>query len=173
MNAMSNKRFIVTSGKAYDELRRIFADRVMCITNAGALGPIEQLKCVFTKHKATFSGLDIFSRCLECNGTSFVKVPGIVIEALFDNHVTCKNVFHDESFDAAAWTERLRVFDEGYCGEIGCRVLPPEEGHLVVACHGGIINITYTNIVQHDALEEGVDIIVRKVSLYSHTFQSG
>ncbi|CAJ0607438.1 unnamed protein product [Cylicocyclus nassatus] len=162
MNAMSNKRFIVTSGKAYDELRRIFADRVMCITNAGALGPIEQLKCVFTKHKATFDGLDIFSRCVECNGTSFVKVPGIVIEALFDNHVTCKNVFHDESFDANAWTERLRVFDNGYFGEIGCRLLPPEEGHLVVACHGGIINIT-TNVVQHDALEEGVDIIVRKV----------
>ncbi|RCN51941.1 3'-5' exonuclease [Ancylostoma caninum] len=163
MKARGNSRIIVTSGKAYDELRRQFADRVLAIPNASALGPIEQLKCVFAKNKVTFAGLDVFSRCMECNGTCFVQAPGPVIQALFENNVTCKNGFHDEPFNVVGWTERLSSLDCRDFSGIGCRLLPTNEGHMVVQCHGGIVYIT-ANIVKHDHLEEGVDTMVRKLS---------
>ncbi|KAK6737726.1 hypothetical protein RB195_020059 [Necator americanus] len=162
MKAQGNSRIILTSGKAYDELKRLFGDRVLGIPNASALGPIDQLKFVFTRNKISFAGLDIFSRCLECNGTYFVKAPGPVIQALFENNVICKNGFHDEPFNSAGWTQKLNSLDWLSFSGIGCCLLSPAEGHMVVQCYGGVVNIT-ANIVKHDHLEEGVDIAVRKV----------
>ncbi|EYC12446.1 hypothetical protein Y032_0047g1485 [Ancylostoma ceylanicum] len=165
MRARGNSRIIVTSGKAYDELRRQFADRVLAIPNASALGPIEQLKCVFAKNKVTFAGLDVFSRCMECNGSCFVQAPGPVIQALFENNVTCRNGFHDEPFNVVGWTERLSSLDCRDFAGIGCRLLSANEEHMVMQCHGGVVYIT-ANIVKHDHFEEGVDILVRKLSDY-------
>ncbi|ETN70954.1 hypothetical protein NECAME_14441 [Necator americanus] len=175
MKAQRNNRIILTSGKAYDELKRLFGDRVLGIPNASALGPIDQLKFVFTRNKISFAGANIVKHDhleegvdiavrKECNGTYFVKAPGPVIQALFENNVICKNGFHDEPFNSAGWTQKLNSLDWLNFSGIGCCLLSPAEGHMVVQCYGGIVNIT-ANIVKHDHLEEGVDIAVRKTSM--------
>lgn len=162
VKAMGNDRVILTSGKAFDELKQLFPSRVLCIPNVCALNPIEQLKFVFVRHSVTLSKQDIFSRCMECNGVYFVKVPGPVIQALFENVVTCRNGFHDEVFDFEGWSERLRHVDPQQYAGVGCRLVLCDDNELVAECCGGTVDII-SNIVTHDLLEEGVDIVVRRV----------
>ncbi|WKX93726.1 hypothetical protein Q1695_011187 [Nippostrongylus brasiliensis] len=162
LKAQGNNRIILTSGKAFDELKQIFPSRVLCIPNVCSLNPVEQLKFIFSKYRVSFSGQDVYSRCMECNGVCFVKVPGPVIQALFENVVICRSGFHDELFDISDWSERLANVDPRQYGGIGCRLLLCNSENLVVECHGGTLDII-SNIVTHDHLEEGVDVIVRKV----------
>ncbi|VDL75728.1 unnamed protein product [Nippostrongylus brasiliensis] len=144
------------------ELKQIFPSRVLCIPNVCSLNPVEQLKFIFSKYRVSFSGQDVYSRCMECNGVCFVKVPGPVIQALFENVVICRSGFHDELFDISDWSERLANVDPRQHGGVGCRLLLCNSENLVVECHGGTLDII-SNIVTHDHLEEGVDVIVRKV----------
>ncbi|XGW09813.1 hypothetical protein V3C99_011796 [Haemonchus contortus] len=160
--AFGNNRIILTSGKAYDELRPLFPSRVLCIPNAGNLNPIEQLKYVFNRHKVSFSKQDVFSRCMECNASCFVKVPGPVIQALFENVVLCRSGFHDEIFDFDGWAEKLSSVDPTRYSGVGCRLILCSNNDMVVECYGGTVDII-SNIVTHDHLEEGVDVIVRRV----------
>ncbi|VDO52669.1 unnamed protein product [Haemonchus placei] len=160
--ACGNNRIILTSGKAYDELRPLFPSRVLCIPNAGNLNPIEQLKYVFNRHKVSLSGQDVFSRCMECNASCFVKVPGPVIQALFENVVLCRSGFHDDVFDFNGWAEKLSSVDPRNYSGVGCRLILCNNNDMVVECYGGTVDII-SNIVTHDHLEEGVDVIVRRV----------
>ncbi|KAE9418392.1 hypothetical protein Angca_004143 [Angiostrongylus cantonensis] len=160
--ATESERIILTCGKAYNELKQMFPDRVLCIPNACVMTPIEQVKFVFARYTVTFSGLDVFSRCMECNSTCIVKAAGIVIKALFESVVLCRSSFHDEVFDIADWSKRLSSVDpEQYCG-VGCRLIFSNDIGVVVECCGGTIDII-ANIVTHDHLEEGVEVIVRRV----------
>ncbi|KAK6034029.1 hypothetical protein COOONC_28467 [Cooperia oncophora] len=160
--ASDNDRIILTSGKAFDELKQLFPSRVLCIPNVCSLNPIEQLKYVFTRYKVSLSNLDVFSRCMECNGVYFVKAPGPVIQALFENVVVCRSGFHDELFDFRGWSERLGSVDPREYSGVGCRLVLCKKKYMVVECHGGTVDII-ANIVTHDHLEEGVDVIVRRV----------
>ncbi|KAK6015733.1 hypothetical protein OSTOST_18814 [Ostertagia ostertagi] len=63
--ASGSERIILTSGKAFDELKQLFPSRVLCIPNVCSLNPIEQLKYVFTRYKVSLSNLDVFSRCMD------------------------------------------------------------------------------------------------------------
>lgn len=160
--ASESERIILTCGKAYYDLKALFTDRVFCIPNVCVMSTIEQLKFVFTKYKVTFSGLDVFSRCMECNNTCIVKAPGIVIQALFDSVVTCRSGFHDEVFDIVGWSKRLSSVDpQQYCG-IGCQLIFCDDIGVVVECCGGTIDII-ANVVTHDHLEEGVEIAIKRV----------
>ncbi|KJH50547.1 3'-5' exonuclease [Dictyocaulus viviparus] len=160
--AFDSERIILTCGKAFNELKRLFPTRVLCIPNVCAMNPIEQLRFVFTKYAVTFSGLDIFSRCVECNNSCMVKAPSIVIQALFDSVVTCRSEFHDEAFDVVEWSERLSSVDPEQYDGIGCRLIFCGDNGIVVRCCGGTIDII-TNIVTHDDFEDGVEVIVKRV----------
>ncbi|KAK5984677.1 hypothetical protein GCK32_007779 [Trichostrongylus colubriformis] len=160
--ASGNNRIILTSGKAFDELKQLFPTRVLCIPNLCSLNPIEQLKYVFSKYKVSLSKQDVFSRCMECNGIYFVKVPGPVIQALFENVVVCRSGFHDELFDFDGWSQKLDSVDPREYSGVGCRLVLCNDNGMVVECCGGTVDII-ANIVTHDHLEEGVDVIVRRV----------
>ncbi|KAJ1352762.1 3_5_exonuc [Parelaphostrongylus tenuis] len=146
LKATEGERIILTCGKAYNELKRLFPDRVL----------------FFARYNVTFSGLDVFSRCIDCNNTCIVKAPGIVIQALFDNVVTCRSSFHDEAFDIAEWSKRLSSVDPDQYRGIGCQLILYDDIGVVVECYGGTIDII-ANIVTHDHLEEGVEVAVKRV----------
>ncbi|KAK6010246.1 hypothetical protein OSTOST_24740, partial [Ostertagia ostertagi] len=119
--ASGSERIILTSGKAFDELKQLFPSRVLCIPNVCSLNPIEQLKYVFTRYKVSL--VNFWTCSFSWDGPKG-SVPSIHGSTLVSVVVI------------------LCIYD------------------MVVECHGGTVDII-ANIVTHDHLEEGVDVIVR------------
>ncbi|EFO26611.2 hypothetical protein LOAG_01867 [Loa loa] len=140
-------RYIITCGKAIDELRRHRSLRgtlrILSIPNAQNMNIIQQIEFVLRQFNVHLSKDDVFSRCMKCNSNSFVIAPSPVLEAMHQANIAASNPFNDDPYDASKYNEKMREVDAEMYSGYGCDLEASESDRswIVAHCHNGILDI--------------------------------
>ncbi|KAM3718935.1 Exonuclease mut-7 [Dirofilaria immitis] len=152
-------RYIITCGKAIDELRRHRSlrktQRILSVPTAQNMNIIQQIEFVLRQLNMHLSKDDIFSRCMiscfdkfsnreyKCNSNSFVIAPSPVLEAMYQANTVASDPFNEEVYDATKYNKKMREVDAELYSGYGCHLEISENNHswIVAHCHNGILEI--------------------------------
>ncbi|VDP15698.1 unnamed protein product [Onchocerca flexuosa] len=140
-------RYILTCGKAIDELRRHRSlrgtQRILSVSTTQNLSIIQQIEFVLRQFNMHLSKDDIFSRCMKCNSNSFVIAPSPVLETMYQANIGASNPFSRETYDAAKYIEKMREIDAELYSGYGCNLEVNENdcSKIVAHCHNGFLDI--------------------------------
>ncbi|CAG9540593.1 unnamed protein product [Cercopithifilaria johnstoni] len=140
-------RYIITCGKATDELRRHRSlrgtQRILSVPTAQNMSIIQQIEFVLIQFNIHLTKDDIFSRCMKCNSNSFVIAPSPVLEAMYKANIVASNPFNEEIYNVAKYNEKMREVDAEVYSGYGCdlEVSKSDRLQIVAHCHNGILSI--------------------------------
>ncbi|VDN83461.1 unnamed protein product [Brugia pahangi] len=171
-------RYIITCGKAVDELRRHRllrgTHRVLSIPTAQNVSIIKQIEFILRQFNMYLSKDDIFSRCMKCNSNSFVVAPSPVLEAMYQANVVASNPFSGEVCDAAKYSGKMRevltldtlIADAKIYSGYECNLEVSESDHswIVAHCHNGVLDIE-NRLVAALGCDMPVEVKIEKVPL--------
>ncbi|VIO93877.1 Uncharacterized protein BM_BM10432 [Brugia malayi] len=163
-------RYIITCGKAVDELRRHRllrgTHRVLSIPTAQNVSIIKQIEFILRQFNMYLSKDDIFSRCMKCNSNSFVVAPSPVLEAMYQANVVASNPFSGEVCDAAKYSGKMREADAKIYSGYECNLEVSESDHswIVAHCHNGVLDIE-NRLVAALGCDMPVEVKIEKVPL--------
>ncbi|CAD6190212.1 unnamed protein product [Caenorhabditis auriculariae] len=169
------RRIILTvSGKSNTKLSStVDSSMLFCLPNGSSMAPMEQLRAVLQHFNVELRAEDIFSRCMECNSSSFLRVPCPVVHLLhnyFGVHLN-NNVYGDTTFPFDEWVRKLEALNpEKYDGirveifreKFNDERFPDEEDYIVANVEEGDIHLT-RNVVLHRNQDEPTDVRISKV----------
>ncbi|KAL3994879.1 3'-5' exonuclease family protein [Acanthocheilonema viteae] len=163
-------RYIITCGRAIDELRRHRSlrgtQRILSVPTAQNMSIIQQIEFVLRQFNMHLSKDDIFSRCMKCNSNSFVIAPSPVLEAMYQANVVASNPFSKQTYDAAKYNEKMREIDAEMYSGYGCdlEVCENDCSWIVAHCHNGILNIENCLVAAIDC-DTPTEVKIEKVPL--------
>uniref|UniRef100_A0AAF5RXC1 3'-5' exonuclease domain-containing protein n=1 Tax=Wuchereria bancrofti TaxID=6293 RepID=A0AAF5RXC1_WUCBA len=163
-------RYIITCGKAVDELRRHRllrgTHRVLSIPTAQNISIIQQIEFILRQFNIYLSNDDIFSRCMKCNSNSFVVAPSPVLEAMYQANIVASNPFSDEACDVAKYNGKMREADAEIHSGYECNLEVSESDHswIVAHCHNGVLDIENCLVVALGC-DMPVEVKIEKVPL--------
>ncbi|VDK67117.1 unnamed protein product [Litomosoides sigmodontis] len=140
-------RYIITCGKAIDELRRHRSlrgtERILSVPTTQNMSTIQQIEFVLRQFNIHLSKDDIFSRCMKCNSNSFVIAPSPVLEAMYRANIIASNPFSEETYNASKYNEKIREVNAEMYSGYGCdlEVSENDPSWIIAHCHNGILNI--------------------------------
>uniref|UniRef100_A0A915B1V5 3'-5' exonuclease domain-containing protein n=2 Tax=Parascaris univalens TaxID=6257 RepID=A0A915B1V5_PARUN len=141
------ERYILTSGKAYNELLRNRAlcasNRILCVPAVQTMNAIEQIEYVLKYFHIKLHKEDIFSRCMICNAQSFVIGPAPILEAMYQANVIALLPFNEQPYNADKYNQKiLEVNGDDYSG-YGCSLTINEDDKswATARCYNGILDI--------------------------------
>ncbi|GMS84166.1 hypothetical protein PENTCL1PPCAC_6341, partial [Pristionchus entomophagus] len=156
-------RIILSYGKNINEYKEMFNGRVLVVGNG--MSAQDQVKRVVNEFKIKLSPVDVFTRCMLCNGDQFVMVPSIVLQALFARHNKIDEDYEDEIFDPVPFKEKIEKATPSHYGGFGCELeeYDKAEERFIVKCTNGVVDI-YNILVIADANPNPVEVTWKKVT---------